>query len=70
MVTTQEPMANRAEPGFISRDLNADLLSLVSSGCTVEDIVQRLGLTLDEVHSRLVDLRLIIEDVSRATSTD
>ena len=69
VVATQDQHARRGQPGPIRRDLDADLLSLVTSGCTLEEIVRALGLDLDEVHRRLVRLRLVIEDVSRATSS-
>ena len=68
-MATQEHLTRWGDPGPISRDLDGELLSLVTSGCTVEEIVQALGLELDEVHRRLVRLRLVIEDVSRASAS-
>ena len=68
-MTSQEHLTRRDYPGPIARDLDGDLLSLVTAGCTVEEIVRALGLDLDEVHRRLVRLRLVIEDVSRATAS-
>ena len=47
------------------RDLDADLLALVTAGYGLEQIVHALGLSLDEIHRRLVKLRLVIEDMSR-----
>ena len=67
MVTTKGSTTNRGKPGSIERGVDVTLLSLVSSGCTVEELVGELGLSLGEVHNRLVKLRRVIEDVSRTT---
>ena len=69
MVTTQESIADRDGSGSLQRDVDIDLLYLVSSGCTVEQIVQELRLPLGDVHNRLVRLRHAIEDVSRVSSS-
>ena len=69
VVTTQRSVADRDGPGAVQRDVDIDLLYLVSSGCTVEQIVQELHLPLRDVHSRLVRLRHVIEDVSRVSSS-
>ena len=69
MVVTQEPSWSRAMPGSVERDLDRALLSLVSSGCTIEEIVRALGLPLRDVHRRLVELRHFIEDVSQLSSS-
>lgn len=68
MVTTQSPIADRDGPGVIQREIDIELLSLVSSGYDVEQIVQSLRLPLRDVHRRLVHLRHVIEDVSRSSS--
>jgi hypothetical protein len=68
VVTTQGPIADRDEPGVIHREIDIELLSLVSSGYDVEQIVQRLRLPLSVVHRRLVQLRRVIDDVSRSPS--
>ena len=70
MVTSQEHLTRRGDPGPLAGDLDGDLLSLVTAGCTVEEIVRALGLELDEVHRRLVRLRLVIEAVSHATASN
>jgi hypothetical protein len=67
VVATKSFMTNRDEPGSIEREVDVTLLSLVSSGCTVEQLVGELGLPLGELHSRLVKLRRFIEHVSRTT---
>lgn len=69
MVTTQQRIADREGPGSVQRDIDIDLLHLVSSGCTVEEIVRELRLSLSDVHNRLVRLRHVIEDVSRVSSS-
>jgi hypothetical protein len=68
VVTTQGPIAGRDVPGVIDRDIDIELLSLVSTGCDVDQIRQRLRLPLRDVHRRLVHLRHVIEDVSRSSS--
>ena len=67
MVATKGSTKNRGKPGSIEREVDVTLLSLVSSGCTVEQLVGELGLPLGEVHNRLVKLRRAIESVARAT---
>lgn len=69
MVVTQEPSLTRGMPGAVERDIDRALLMLVSSGCTVEEIVRALGLPLHVVHQRLVELRRLIEDVSQLSSS-
>ena len=70
MVATKGSTTNRGKSGSIEREVDVTLLSLVSSGCTVEQLIGELGLPLGEVHNRLVKLRRVIEDVSRATPGD
>jgi hypothetical protein len=67
VVATKGSTTNRGKPGSIEREVDVTLLSLVSSGYTVEQLVGELGLPLGEVHNRLVKLRRVIEDVSRTT---
>lgn len=64
---TQKGASSRAT-GSLNRDIDKVLLSLVTSGCSIDDIVVLLHLPLDEVHRRLVKLRLAIEDLSASTS--
>lgn len=70
MVYTSKTRSRGIQRGASSGDVDRALLSLVASGCTVEEIVSTLSLSLREVHLRLVKLRLIIHDVSRGTATD
>lgn len=65
---TRERLVSRRLPGPHSRDIDADLLGLVLSGCTLEQIVETSGLRLDEVYQRLLKLRLFIEDATRVSS--
>lgn len=65
---THEQLVSRSWPGSLNRDIDADLLALVMSGCGVEEIVQTLGIGLREVHRRLLRLRLVIEDATRVPS--
>ena len=63
-----EHVVSRQWPGPLNRDIDAGLLALVMSGCGIDEIVETLGIQIGEVHSRLLRLRLIIEDATRVPS--
>ena len=64
-MSLREQMVRSHRARSSRRDLDADLLALVTSGYSLDQIVQALGVSLDEIYRRLVRLRLVIEDVSR-----
>ena len=66
----RQPTADRSRSGSVDSDLDIDLLSLVSAGCTIEQIMRELGLPARDVYRRLVNLRHFIEVFSLTSSTD
>ena len=68
MRDTEGHLASRRITGPRNRDVDADLLALVMSGYTLEQIVEMLGLRLDDVYQRLLKLRRFIEDAARISS--
>lgn len=70
MVETHIRGRGRRNGGPVYRDIDAELLVLIASGCSLDQIVERLDVPMDEVHKHLVRLRLVIEEFTGATSNN